>query len=402
MQSRQAIRQAIRANPGARILVTGCYAQTEPEAIQSIAGVHDIVGNNDKIKIPERLSQTEALKYQSDEKPKSLKTDAPRRVSTEDPTFPVFRASPLPNVALHSGQSRTRPFLKIQDGCNAFCTYCIVPYARGRSRSMPMEAVLESIGRLKADGIHEIVLTGIHLGHYGLDLKPDTCLTALLAAVEAAGLMERIRISSIEPAEVSDELIDRIAGSRAFCRHFHIPLQSGDNDVLKRMNRPYTRELFQNLVLRIHDRIPDAAIGADVLVGFPGESDAAFDQTFSLIESLPITYLHVFPFSPRKGTPAHGFSNQVPHATVKTRCSALRTLGKAKKKSFYRSHIGKEAEILIEGVRDEITGLLKGLTSNYIPVMVEGKDHLKNTPAKTRIIRMQGEAAMFGEIKNVR
>jgi threonylcarbamoyladenosine tRNA methylthiotransferase MtaB len=267
---------------------------------------------------------------------------------------------------------------------------------------MPMEAVLESIGRLKADGIHEIVLTGIHLGHYGLDLKPDTCLTALLAAVEAAGLMERIRISSIEPAEVSDELIDRIAGSRAFCRHFHIPLQSGDNDVLKRMNRPYTREQFYDLVSRIHDRIPDAAIGADVLVGFPGESDAAFDQTFSLIESLPITYLHVFPFSPRKGTPAHGFSNQVPHATVKTRCSALRTLGKAKKKSFYRSHIGKEAEILIERVRDEITGLLKGLTSNYIPVMVEGKDHLKNTPAKTRIIRMQGEAAMFGEIKNVR
>ncbi len=295
---------------------------------------------------------------------------------------------------------RTRPFLKIQDGCNAFCTYCIVPYARGRSRSLPMEAVLESIGRLKADGIHEIVLTGIHIGHYGLDLKPETCLTDLLAAIESAGLMERIRISSIEPAEVSDELIDRVAGSRVFCHHFHIPLQSGDNDVLKRMNRPYTRELFYDLVSRIHDRIPDAAIGADVLVGFPGESDAAFDQTFSLIESLPITYLHVFPFSPRKGTPAYGFSDQVPHAIVKTRCSALRTLGKAKKKSFYRSHIGKEVEILIEGVRDEATGLLKGLTSNYIPVMVEGKDHLRNTLAKARIIRFQGEAAMFGVIQS--
>ncbi len=261
-----------------------------------------------------------------------------------------------------------------------------------------MESVLESIRGLKADGIHEIVLTGIHLGHYGLDLMPRTNLADLLVAVEAAGQMARIRISSIEPGEVSDELIDRVAGSKVFCHHFHIPLQSGDNGVLKRMNRPYTRELFQDLVQRIHDKIPDAAIGADVLVGFPGESDAAFDQTISLIEALPITYLHVFPFSPRKGTPAHDFADQMPHAIVKTRCSALRALGKAKKKCFYRSHIGKEVEILIEGVRDDASGQLKGMTSNYIPVMVEGKDHLKNTLAKARIIRFQGEAAMSGEI----
>jgi threonylcarbamoyladenosine tRNA methylthiotransferase MtaB len=398
MQSRQAIRQAIRTHPGARILVTGCYAQTEPEAIQSIAGVHDIVGHNDKIKIPERLSQTEALKNQSAEKQNSLKTETPRRESSEKPTFPSFRDPLLPNLAFHRGNKRTRPFLKIQDGCNAFCTYCIVPFARGRSRSLPIASVLESVRGLKADGIHEIVLTGIHLGHYGLDLKPGTCLTDLLAAVESACPMERIRISSIEPAEVSDELIDRVAVSRVFCHHFHIPLQSGDNGVLQRMNRPYSRDMFHHLVSKIHDRIPDAAIGADVLVGFPGESDAAFDQTVSLIESLPITYLHVFPFSPRKGTPAYGFADQIPHSVVKARSSALRTLGKAKKKTFYRSHIGKELEILIEGVRDEVTGLLKGLTSNYIQVMVEGKDHLKHTLAKARIIRLQGESAMFGEI----
>ncbi|MFH0993955.1 MAG: tRNA (N(6)-L-threonylcarbamoyladenosine(37)-C(2))-methylthiotransferase MtaB [Pseudomonadota bacterium] len=398
MQSRQAIRQAIRTHPGARILVTGCYAQTEPEAIQSIAGVHDIVGHSDKLKIPERLFLTEALKSGRTEKPKSLNTDAPRRENSKEPMFTSFRASPLPSVALHRGQSRTRPFLKIQDGCNAFCAYCIVPFARGRSRSLPMESVLESIRRLKADGIHEIVLTGIHLGHYGLDLRPGTSLTDLLAAVESASLMERIRISSIEPAEVSDDLIDRVSGSLVFCHHFHIPLQSGDNDVLKRMNRPYTREMFHHLVSRIHDQIPDAAIGADVLVGFPGESDAAFDQTVSLIESLPITYLHVFPFSPRKGTPAYGFADQIPHPVIKTRCSTLRTLGKAKKKSFYRSHIGKEVEILIEGVRDDATGWLKGISSNYIPVMVEGEDHLKHTLAKARIIRFQGEAAMSGII----
>jgi len=382
MQSRQAIRQAIRANPGARILVTGCYAQTEPEAIQRIAGVHDIVGHGDKLRIPEKLSLTETPKTQK----------------VKEPIFPNPNASALPNFRLQRGQGRTRPFLKIQDGCNAFCAYCIVPFARGKSRSLPVESVLESIRGLKADGIHEIVLTGIHLGHYGLDLNPGTCLTDLMAALEAAALMERIRISSIEPAEVSDELIDRVAGSPVFCRHFHIPLQSGDNDILKRMNRPYTREMFHHLVCRIHDRIPDAAIGADILVGFPGESDAAFDRTLSLIEALPITYLHVFPFSPRRGTPAYDFADQIPHSVVKTRSRALRALGKAKKKSFFHSHIGKNVEILIEGVRDDATGWLKGMTSNYIPVMIEGNDHIKNTLAKARVIRFQGEAAMFGEI----
>ena len=378
MQSRLAIRQAIRSHPSARILVTGCYAQTEPDAIEKIAGVHDIIGHDDKSRIHEILSMTD------DPKPKIEVNNA------------VLQNCPTLKPSVFQIQGRTRPFVKIQDGCNAHCTYCIVPLARGRSRSLPAVSVLESMERLKAGGIHEIVLTGIHLGHYGLDLSPKTCLAELMASLENAGLMDRIRLSSIEPFEITDDLIDRVADSEVFCHHFHIPLQSGDNGVLRRMNRPYTRELFQNLVLRIHDRIPDAAIGADVLVGFPGESDDAFDQTLSLIASLPISYLHVFPFSPRKGTPAYGYKDQIPHSIVKTRCSAIRVLGKNKKKSFYRSHIGKEMEVLIEGVRDEVTGLLKGLTSNYIPVMIEGKDHLKNTLAMTRITRIQGESALLG------
>lgn len=392
MQSRQAIRQAIRANPGARILVTGCYAQTEPEAIKKIPGVHDIVGHGDKSRIPETLILPELPKYPE-----------PEETGSQAPTKPGSGNQPascLPGNTLQNAQCRTRPFLKIQDGCNAFCTYCIVPFARGRSQSQPVGSVIESIRRLKKDGIHEVVLTGIHLGHYGLDLTPRSSLADLLAVVESAGPMERIRISSIEPAEISDELIDRVADSQVFCRHFHIPLQSGDNEVLKRMNRPYTREMFHDLISRIHDRIPDAAIGVDVLVGFPGESDAAFDQTISLIEALPITYLHVFPYSPRKGTPAYDFLNQIPPSIVKARCSALRSLGRAKKKRFFRSHIGKEVEILIEGVRDDVTGHLKGMTSNYIPVMVEGKDHLKNTLVKARIIRFQDETAMFGIIQS--
>jgi threonylcarbamoyladenosine tRNA methylthiotransferase MtaB len=380
MQSRQAIRQAIRSNPEARIVVTGCYAQTEPEAIQRIAGVHDIIKHADKPRIPEIVSLTD--------------NSTPNTQGT-----PVPPSSVIPHPS--SFPSRTRPFLKIQDGCNAFCSYCIVPYARGRSRSLPVETVLQSILSLKTDGIHEIVLTGIHLGHYGLDLSPPTGLPDLLESIERQGIMERIRISSIEPAEVSNELIDRIAGSHMFCRHFHIPLQSGDNEVLHRMNRPYTREMFHHLVCRIHDRMPDAAIGADILVGFPGESDTAFDQTVSLIEALPITYLHVFPFSPRKGTPAYGFADQIPHDIVKTRCGILSTLGRAKKKSFYREHIGKDVEILIEGTRDKTTGHLKGLTSNYLPVMVEGSDYLKNTLTTVRIIRPIGESAMLGQIHHI-
>jgi threonylcarbamoyladenosine tRNA methylthiotransferase MtaB len=386
MQSRQAIRQAIRSHPNARILVTGCYAQTEPEAIRKITGVHEIVGHADKPRIPEILFQTGANR--NPEACKNCISDTPLL-----PSSVICHPSSFPRHA------RTRPFLKIQDGCNAFCTYCIVPHARGRSRSLPPASVLESIRKLRMDGVHEVVLTGIHLGHYGHDLIPKTSLTELLAVIEAENLMERIRLSSIEPAEISDALIDRIADSRIFCRHFHIPLQSGDNMILRRMNRPYTREFFHALVGRIHDRIPDAAIGADVLVGFPGETDAAFQQTVSLIASLPITYLHVFPFSARKGTPAYNFTDKIPDDVVKHRCERLRAVGQAKKRAFYGRQIGKNVEILIEGLRDKATGLLKGVTSNYIPVLVEGGNDLRNSIILVQLFDFNDDISIMGIIK---
>ena len=358
MQSRQAIRQAIRSNPKAKIIVTGCYAEIEPEAIKQINDTCSIIGHSGKNKISE---------------------------ITEIVLDGNTAATALPEQSFSI--QKTRPFLKIQDGCNAFCTYCIVPYARGRSKSMPPAQVLEKIFSLQKNGYHETVLTGIHLGAYGQDLHPPVNLYTLLKKIELSKPSCRIRLSSIEPHELTDNIIDLVAKSNIFCRHFHIPLQSGDNLILKKMHRPYTREFFNNLVLKIHKSIPDAAIGVDILAGFPGETDKAFENTYSLIKELPVTYLHVFPFSPRQGTPAAKYPYQISPAIVKPETARLRKLGALKKKAFYSSSIGKTAEIIIEGKKTK-SGQLKGVTSNYIPVLINGGDNLKNSIAKVRINKL--------------
>jgi len=295
MQSRQAIRQERRRSPRARIIVTGCYAELEPETIQKTTGEDDIVGHRDKFRIPERLtSPTDPLA------PRHSRTDAGEPAASFAPAH------------LIPGSSRTRPVLKIQDGCNAFCAYCVVPRARGRSRSMPVDDVIENLRCLQQAGYQEIVLSGIHLGCYGFDLEPSTSLQRLLERIDRETEIPRARLSSIEPKELTDDIIALVAGSTRFCDHFHIPLQSGDDRILHLMKRPYTAEQFARLVRNIREQIPEAAIGADVLIGFPGETDAAFERTYALVANLPITYLHVFPFSPRDGTPAADMPNQIP------------------------------------------------------------------------------------------
>ncbi|MRR37174.1 radical SAM protein, partial [bacterium] len=246
------------------------------------------------------------------------------------------------------------------------------PYARGRSRSIAPRAITESVRHLSAAGFHEVVLTGIHIGRYGQDLDPPASLLALLRELEAATERVRLRLSSLEPLEVSPDLVARIAGSRRFCRHLHIPLQSGDADVLQRMGRPYRPGEFADAVGLVHRSMPDAAIGADVLVGFPGESDQAFRNTCELIETLPLSYLHVFPFSARPGTAAFDFPDRVPHPEVKTRCRHLRQLGHAKRNAFHSRFVGREVEVLTESRRDPKTGLLKGVSDNYLPVLFHG------------------------------
>jgi threonylcarbamoyladenosine tRNA methylthiotransferase MtaB len=384
MQSRQAVRQAIRSNPKARIVVTGCYAQTEPDEILKIDGVHTVIGHGDKHKIPEIVRSSP---MENNRRPTLLR----RNISSECD----FKQVPVTVFG-----ERTRPFLKIQDGCNTFCTYCIVPYARGRSRSMAPEKVLEHISHLKHAGYHEVVLTGVHLGAYGLDLSPKYHLAGLLSQINESNPIHRVRLSSIEPHELTEDILALLAETDVFCNHFHIPLQSGDDFVLKKMHRPYTRSFFRDLIVKINSLIPDAAIGVDALIGFPGETEKAFENTYSLIKELPVTYLHVFPFSVRKGTPAGKYPQQVDSRTIKARCEKMRTLGNQKKEAFYKKFIGKKVKILIESKRDESTGLLKGITSNYIPVRVNGGDNWVNTIVPVRIDRVDKNQTVFGTLSS--
>ena len=379
MQSRQAVRHAIHLNPRACVAVTGCYAETAPQALTGIKGLDCIVDQAGKDRLPEIVRRGGIPKG-----------DRPALLSgSGEPPHPLA-PSPFGTPA-----GRTRPFVKVQDGCDAFCTYCIVPYARGRSRSSELQAVAASVEHLAAQGFHEVVLTGIHIGLYGRDLNPRSSLLELLQRVGGLKKPVRVRLSSIEPLELSDEILALVEASDTFCRHFHIPLQSGDAGILKRMGRPYAPELFSTLVRKIRGRMPDAAVGADVMVGFPGESEAAFENTFQLIEALPVTYLHVFPFSARPGTAAHGFPDKVPAERIKQRASRLRQLGSRKRLDFHRSFIDQEVQVLTESRRDPKTGLLKGVSSNYLPVLFEGGDELMNRMVGVRItnagaVRLQG------------
>ncbi len=382
MQSRQAVRKAIRENPEAVIVATGCYAQSEPEAIAGIRGLDYIIGNSDKHRIPEMV-----------EYGKKCKSGGPLVITHSLCDRTRFDPLPLPQA----GQ-RTRPFIKIQDGCDQFCSYCIIPYTRGHSRSLEPDETVRRIQHHAAHFAREVVLTGIHLGRYGTDLFPSSNLMNLLIRIHQEDLIHRVRISSIEPPELTGEIINFTADSGRVCPHFHIPLQSGDSDILQRMHRPYDPKMFQALVEKIHQTLPDAAIGIDTLVGFPGETDQSFNRTCALIEKLPITYLHIFPFSPRPPAPASRYADQVPPDVMKARRHRLFQLGQAKKMNFYQKMIGKTLEVIIETKRDPKTKLLKGVSGNYIKVLTEGDDGFKNQIVFCRIEKMLHPNAMFGKV----
>lgn len=382
MQSRQAIRQAQRKYPTAQIVVTGCYAQTAPDEIKAMEGIRRIIGHADKMRVGELLSDA---------------CDDP----TGDGAAPAMDAScPFAALPSVSREARTRAFLKIQDGCNTRCTYCIVPHARGPSRSMPIDDVGRHVRLLGAEGFLEVVLTGIHLGAYGADLRPPIRLAQLLATLTRAHTeVARFRISSIEPTEVDEQIIDAInhSGGR-LCRHLHIPLQSGDDTVLRRMGRPYTRERFAQTITTIQRAIPGVAVGVDVMAGFPGESAEAFENTYRLIEGLPITYLHVFPFSPRKGTPAAGFKPRVPERIAKERCRRLRHLGEEKRGSFHRAQVGQRLSVLIESEAEENRGPAQGLSDNYLPVALPGAAPKANTLVEVHITGLAPDGRLLGQI----
>ncbi len=378
MQSRQAVRKIIRNHPGALVVVTGCYAQVAPEVFSSMSGVHCVVGNAFKDRIARLVSRNknhgEAMHLVED-------LSAPR---------------PFQDLPVTRFGDRTRPFLKIQDGCDAFCAYCIIPHARGRSRSLKPEIVIKRTRDLKEHGYTEVVLCGINLGRYGQDLTPTTSLSSLIKLIDGPQGVRRLRLSSIEPTELPEEVLGQIASSERICPHLHIPLQSGDDEVLKSMNRPYTSIFYRDMVHHIISMMPDVAIGVDVLVGFPGETERAFENTCCLIERLPIAYLHVFPFSMQKQTTAATLRDRVPPEAIKKRCQHVRAIGENKRRKFYEKVIGSKCEVLIEGKRDRATGYLKGLTKNYIPVLIKGNDELMHQVIQARLTKIE-HARVFGE-----
>lgn len=372
-ESRQAVRRQIRAYPYATVMVTGCGAQRDPTGFATIPGVHWVVGNSWKGRIPQLLNQ-------------ALPCGGPA-VRVEE-IRGVRRFQDLPITRF---EGRARCFVKIQDGCDAFCSYCIVPYVRGPSRSLDGKTVLNRLQALKAAGYDEAVLCGIHLGRYGRDLQPSDSLLDLLRRADDLRDAPRLRLSSIEPKELTEGLIDYLSMSRRVCPHLHIPLQSGDDEILKTMNRPYGFGYFEWLVHRISHALPMAAVGVDCLVGFPGETQAAFEKTCERIERLPVSYLHVFPFSPQAGTPAATMKRQVTPSVVKRRCEYLRILGKEKRRRFHHRFIGTRAEAIFEEKLDPETKQRKGVTGNYIPVFMDGSQAVPNRITDVRLDRMEGD-----------
>ena len=367
-QSRNLIRRCHRLNPQARIVVTGCYAQLQPEAFEKYPGVALVLGNEEKHDLG-----------------KFLQKETPeQRVQVSD----ICSASRPMTVPSASRTSRSRAFLQVQNGCNSFCSYCIIPYVRGRSRSLPLKTIMEKVDSLTREGFEEIVLTGIHLGHYGLDLSPSVTFTDLVAEIERNSAIRRLRIGSIEPNEISERLIDLMAASGKLCPHFHIPLQSGNDRILERMRRPYSCTFFQDLVVRINSRVTDVAIGIDVITGFPGETEQEFQNTLDFIDSLPLSFLHVFPFSVRPGTEAAGFSQQVPGGVIKERAARLRCLGEAKEKQYMNRYIGKTLEVIVEGKSGE--RMCRGLAPNYLKVVFPCCREVERQSVQVRIDRIAG------------
>lgn len=354
---RQAIRRMVRENPGAFIIVTGCYAQLESEAVSKIPGVDLVLGSNEKAHLVQYLNDAwlrrNALRDQGDDVPDGL--HAFQSVKTKD--IKTFQSS-------CSKGNRTRYFLKVQDGCNYFCTYCTIPFARGFSRNPSIASLVQQAEQAAAEGGKEIVLTGVNIGEFGE--RTDETFLDLVKALDQVKGIRRFRISSLEPDLMADDLIDYCAQSRAFMPHFHIPLQSGSDEVLKLMHRHYDTSLFADKIHHIKEVMPHAFIGVDVMVGCRGEKPEYFEESYEFIRSLDITQLHVFPYSERPGTRALSIPYVVSERDKKLRSKRLLQLSDEKTHAFYTKHVGQEAEVLFE--KANRGRAMHGFTRNYIRV----------------------------------
>jgi len=360
--SRQAVKKSLELNPDALVVFTGCYAQLNPEEAAALPGLDLVLGNADKLEIA-KLLKTKLRLWKKSEVTEIFMSDIHKKR--------IFRTIPVKNF-----QGITKAFIKVQTGCDEKCSFCTVVRARGKSVSDNRGNILNNIQEAINSGFKEITLTGINLGTWGMDT--GEVFSSLVEEIIQLPGDFRVRLSSINPMEIDNDLIRLIAETEKICSHLHIPLQSGDNNILKQMRRNYTREQYIEVVHRAINTIPNLGLGADVIVGFPGETDAAFENTRKLIEELPFSYLHVFSYSPRRGTEANDYKDDVPGNIKKKRNKILTQLIEKKGLEFRNKSLNTIATVLIENQRDKNSGKLKGHTDNYIPISLDGPDPLKN------------------------
>ena len=375
-KSRQMIRRAKQINPQAVVVVTGCYAQTSPEAIAAIEDVDIILGTNMRHLIVDEVEAFAGSRVQ---------------LVDEKDTLTDFEEISMDRVI-----QKARAYLKVQEGCEQFCTYCIIPYARGPLRSRSMENTLQEAKKLEQAGFKEIILTGIHLGAYGKPSEAEreagavqqVTLADLCEMLLNETSFERIRLSSIEPTEVDDHLLRLFAENRRMCRHLHLPLQAGDDDVLEAMHRPYNTEQYRQEMARIREAVPDIALSTDLMVGFPGETDEQFENSLRFCDEIAFSSMHLFKYSPRQGTPAAGYPNQVPNEVKDIRSKRMQEMAERNMLRYMEAHLGQIVEVLVEEQRSD--GIWLGHTDTYLHVAVDGPCR-KNTMVKVLLDKIDGK-----------
>ena len=370
-KSRQYIRRMKKKNPDAIIAVVGCYSQVSPEEILSIDEVNLVMGTNDRKKIVEEVK----------------KIDASRKVSTVDD---IMKVKAFEEIEINKTNGKTRAFMKIQDGCDRYCSYCIIPYARGRVRSRDLESIVKEVENLASNGYKEVVLTGIHVASYGKDIKDsDIKLLDVIKQINDIEGIERIRRSSVEPILFTDEFVEAVSTMDKVCPHYHLSLQSGCDETLKRMKRRYTTEEYKAIVDRLRAAIPNVSITTDVIVGFPGETNEEFDKTYEFLKDIELTHMHVFKYSPRKGTPAATMENQVDPSTKHDRSEKLLQLNEENFNKFGQKMLDKEFNVLFEQKVGD--NKYEGLTENYVKVIVESDNDISEQILKVKIKDVKNE-----------
>ena len=372
-KSRQYIRRMKKKNPDAIIAVVGCYSQVSPEEILDIEEVNLVMGTNERRQIVEEIKKIDAKN---------------NKISTVDD---IMKVRAFEEIEISQANGRTRAFIKIQDGCDRFCTYCIIPYARGgKVRSRDLESIVAEVEKLVANGYKEVVLTGIHVASYGKDIKDENAnlLTVIKTINEIDGI-ERIRLSSVEPVLFTDEFVSEVAKMDKVCPHYHLSLQSGCDETLKRMNRRYTTAEYKEIVDRLRENIPNVAITTDVIVGFPGETNDEFSKTYEFLKDIELSQMHIFKYSPRKGTPASTMDNQIDPQMKQFRSDKLLNLNKENFEKFAGKFIGQEVDVLFEQSISENT--YEGLTPNYIRVVVNSDKDIHGEILKVKLTDIKDE-----------